>query len=144
MKIFLISLLCLNSLATEFDFKESRYYDALDFTRVSTGTISYDKNSTTISYNHPIKQDIIISDSSVTVLKDAKRESIDNKNTLLFLKVFEKIIRDENIDRFFKKDGNNLLPKQSALKSTIKSIKKDSNTISIELKNRDRIVFERL
>lgn len=144
MKILSVFLLLISPLlATLFDFKETRYYSALDFQRVSYGTIKVEKEETVIEYKRPITQSIIIKQDSAFIVKNGDKTSVTNSETLLFLKVFEKLIRDENIDRFFKEEGGRFLPKSSLLGNYISYIKNDTDTIEIFLKNGDRILFER-
>lgn len=141
LSFFLLSFSAL--LATVFDFKESRYYAALDLKRVSYGTISIDKNTTTIEYKKPIIESVVIHSDGAYMIKNRKKEAITNQDALLFLKVFEKLIKDENLERFFTKYEDKLLPKGSLLKESLEYVKKDRKSVIIYLKNGDSIVFKR-
>jgi hypothetical protein len=144
MKIVSLFLLLFSSLfATFFDFKESRYYSALDFERVSHGRVEIKKDETVIEYVKPIAEKIVLKQDSAYVVKNGERSPITNSDTLLFLKIFEKLIKDEDMDRFFIVEEDRLLPKGTLLSNFISYIKKDRKIVEIYLKNGDWILFER-
>lgn len=144
MKIVSLFLLLFSSLfATFFDFKESRYYSALDFERVSYGRVEIKKDETVIEYVKPIAEKIVLKQDSAYVVKNGEENEIRSEEALLFLRIFEKLIKDEDMDRFFRAEEDRLLPKGTLLSNFISYIKKDRKIVEIYLKNGDWILFER-
>ena len=148
MRFLLLLALSLSHLSAQsFDFKESRYYKALDNKIDSYGTITLEGNITLIEYTRPIAKSIEITKNSAYLIKDGNKTEIESKTATPMLRFINMLIKNDltEAERFFESKEALLIPKNNEVKKYIEKIELvDQNGFTIYLRNGDLIEFIKL
>lgn len=148
MRYLLLLIAALPLFGTQsFEFKESRYYKALDIKMDSYGTATYDGNVTLIEYAKPIAKSIEITKNSAYLTSEGTKTEIEHKSATAMLRFMNMLIKNDlaGAERFFEIRDKILTPKSNEVKKHIEKIElMNKNSFIIYLRNGDLIEFVKL